>query len=296
MYSKLALSNYKYPIKTKLPMTTLTIGRILHQYSQYLTDYEIEKLRKVQQRPTEFATQVQELQRALFSEESDFMLDSGVDAKERSRGKNPMSQAYIDRITKKREAFGLPSLGESGYTVDEASELFCEEVVRHTKNYKELLDLKKRNGKQVVFVDMDNVLVNFQSGIDKISAEDKEKYEGDLDDVPGIFSLMEPYEGAIEAYEWLNKNFDTYILSTAPWDNPSAWTDKLLWVKKHLPKAAYKRLILSHNKQLAKGDFLIDDRTANGAGDFKGKHIHFGIKGERYENWKAVISYMKYLA
>lgn len=277
-------------------MTTLTIGKILNQYASFLSDYEIEKIRQVQRTPSDFNTQVLELQRALFDEESDFMLDSGTDAKDRSRGKNPMSQEYINRITKKREAFGVPPLSESGYIINNASELFCADVVRHTKNYKELIDLKKRNGKQVVFVDMDNVLVNFQSGIDKISAEEKEQYKGDLDDVPGIFSLMEPYEGAIEAYEWLNKNFDTYILSTAPWDNPSAWTDKLLWVKKYLPEAAYKRLILSHNKHLTHGDFLIDDRTANGAGNFPGKHIYFGKEGKGFEDWKAVISYMKYLA
>ncbi|RCU58911.1 hypothetical protein DU428_02295 [Oceanihabitans sediminis] len=143
---------------------------------------------------------------------------------------------------------------------------------------------------------MDNVLVNFQSGIDRISEEDKVKYEGHLDDVPGIFSLMEPNEGAIEGYRWLCEHFDTYILSTAPWDNPTAWTDKLYWVKKHLPDAAYKRLILSHHKNLAKGDFLIDDRTANGAGNFTGKHIHFAAEGKGFLDWKAVISYMKNLA
>jgi len=55
-------------------------------------------------------------------------------------------------------------------------------------------------------------------------------------------------------------------------------------------------VILSHNKHLAKGDFLIDDRTANGAGDFAGKHIQFGPEGKDFADWKAVISYMKHLA
>ena len=39
--------------------------------------------------------------------------------------------------------------------------------------------------------------------------------------------------GAIEAYEQLSQKYDTYILSSAPWDNPSAWSDKLVWVKKY---------------------------------------------------------------
>ena len=28
--------------------------------------------------------------------------------------------------------------------------------------------------------------------------------------------------------------YDVYILSSAPWKNPSAWSDKLEWVKKYL--------------------------------------------------------------
>jgi 5'-nucleotidase len=49
--------------------------------------------------------------------------------------------------------------------------------------------------------------------------------------------------------------FDTYILSTSPWENPSAWSDKLLWVKHHLGSICYKRLILTHHKNLNVGHF-----------------------------------------
>jgi 5'(3')-deoxyribonucleotidase len=148
----------------------------------------------------------------------------------------------------------------------------------------------KRMKMKTLYIDMDNVLVDFQSGIDSISEEERTKFKNDLDDVPGIFSKMIPVEGAIEAYVELTKHFDVYILSTAPWENPSAWTDKLLWVKKHLGKPAYKRLILSHNKQLNMGDFLVDDRTANGAGEFKGEHIHFLT--EKFQNWQDVVNYL----
>ena len=137
---------------------------------------------------------------------------------------------------------------------------------------------------------MDNVLVNFQSGIDALNDEEKEAFKDDLDDVPGIFSKMKPVDGAIDAYKKLSKYFDVYILSTAPWNNPSAWTDKLLWIQKYLGDLAYKRLILSHNKNLNVGDFLIDDRTANGAGDFKGEHIHF--LSDTFKNWDDVLDYL----
>ena len=52
--------------------------------------------------------------------------------------------------------------------------------------------------KKRLFFDMDGVLVDFQSGIDKLSDAEKKEYEGRLDEVPGIFGLMEPMEGAIE--------------------------------------------------------------------------------------------------
>ena len=106
----------------------------------------------------------------------------------------------------------------------------------------------------------------------------------------GIFSLMEPLEGAVASFKELSKHYDTYILSTAPWENPSAWSDKLLWVKKYLGAEAHKRLILSHNKNLNAGDYLIDDRLKNGVDKFAGEHIHFGT--EKFPDWKTVCEYL----
>jgi 5'(3')-deoxyribonucleotidase len=144
---------------------------------------------------------------------------------------------------------------------------------------------------KIVYVDMDGVLVDFQSGINSLSAEELKLYENNLDEVPGIFSRMKAIDGALEAFEKLNKHFDVYILSTAPWENPTALNDKLAWIKQNIGDLAKKRVIFSHNKHLNMGDYLIDDRTANGAGDFKGSHIHFGT--EQFPNWDSVLSYFK---
>ena len=95
---------------------------------------------------------------------------------------------------------------------------------------------------------------------------------------------------AIESYEELAQVYDTYILSTSPWGNPSAWHDKLLWVKQYLGEPAYKRLILSHHKNLNRGDFLIDDRTKNGADRFEGEHILFG--SDQFPDWPSVVNYL----
>ena len=143
---------------------------------------------------------------------------------------------------------------------------------------------------KTLYIDMDNVLVDFPSGIVRLSPEVRKQYEGDLDEVPGIFALMDPIPGAIEAFKMLSKHFDTYILSTAPWENPSAWSDKVIWVQKYLGDHAHKRLILSHHKNLNDGDFLIDDRLKNGVDKFKGEHIHFGQPD--FPDWKSVSSYL----
>jgi 5'-nucleotidase len=148
--------------------------------------------------------------------------------------------------------------------------------------------------RKTVYIDMDNVLVNFQTGIDCLSEQIKQEYEGRLDDVPGIFGLMEPMSGAIDAVKKLNEYFDLYVLSTAPWRNPSAWSDKAIWIQKYFgsePESLfYKKLIISHHKNLNKGDFLIDDRENNGAKDFDGELILFG--SERFKDWERVTEYL----
>ena len=145
--------------------------------------------------------------------------------------------------------------------------------------------------KKILYVDMDNVLVDFGSGIARLDASTLRQYDGRLDEVPGIFSMMEPMEGAVESFLLLAEWFDIYVLSTSPWENPSAWHDKLLWIKRYLGRAAYKRLIITHHKNLNLGDFLIDDRTKNGADRFQGEHIVFG--SPTFPNWETVVDYLK---
>jgi conserved hypothetical protein len=157
--------------------------------------------------------------------------------------------------------------------------------------YQEALEyLVKSVEMKIVYIDMDNVLVDFQSGIDALSEEMRVEYKGCYDETPGIFSKMKPKTGAIEAICALKEKYDVYILSTAPWNNPSAWSDKLNWVKQYLGETCYKRLILSHHKNLNKGDYLIDDRENNGAGQFEGELILFG--SDKFPDWDKVQKYL----
>jgi 5'-nucleotidase len=148
--------------------------------------------------------------------------------------------------------------------------------------------------KQIVYVDMDGVLVDFQSGIDRLADDAQAQYDGHYDDAPGIFALMDPKPDAIASYRELAGLFETYILSTSPWKNPSAWSDKVLWVQRYLGDVAHKRLILTHHKNLNAGDYLIDDRSNHGAESFGDRLILFG--SAEYPDWPAVMKHMRGVA
>ena len=149
--------------------------------------------------------------------------------------------------------------------------------------------------KKILYIDLDNTLLDFPSGIRQLTDEAREKYEGHYDDAPGIFALMDPVPDALEAYRELARHFDTFILSAVQWHNVSACHDKVLWVQKHLgiesEPAAYKRLILSHHKNLNRGDYLIDERSANGAGCFEGEWLQFGPDAA-FPSWTSVTDYL----
>ena len=152
---------------------------------------------------------------------------------------------------------------------------------------REMIKIKKK----IVYFDLDNTLVNFQSAIDELPLQVKESYNGELDNVPGIFSKMKPIDEMVQLFNKMadDTRYDVYILSTSPWDNPTAASEKVEWVKKYLPKA-YKNVILSHHKHLNVGDYLIDDRTANGAGEFGGELIQYGT--EKFPTAQSIKTYL----
>ena len=139
------------------------------------------------------------------------------------------------------------------------------------------------NKKQIIYVDMDGVLVDFESGIEQADSNLLKSYQGQYDNVPHIFSWMKPMPGGIEAFKKLNEKYDMYILTTAPWRNETALQDKKDWLNKHLGDIIKKKVIFSHHKELLMGDYLIDDRQCLG---FKGKQFLFG--SEEYPDWNSI--------
>lgn len=129
---------------------------------------------------------------------------------------------------------------------------------------------------------MDGVIADF----------DKRKAEGFDPEEPGFFLALEPFEEGLATFRRLVAvGHDVQIVSTGPWDTVTAWTEKRIWAENHLGEFAKKRVTLTHRKDWIHADFLIDDRTKNGAGEFMGKLILFG--GEEFPTWASVIHYFE---
>lgn len=147
---------------------------------------------------------------------------------------------------------------------------------------------------KIIYIDLDGVVADFEKGRSQHPLSTITPYIGRPDKLPGVYENLDPIADSIESVTELfnNPDFDVYFLSSAPWDNPEAWTHKRLWVAKYFDvKIIRKRLILSHHKQLLIGDYLIDDNEWNGASDFQGKWIHFG--SNEFPDWKTVLNYLK---
>lgn len=153
--------------------------------------------------------------------------------------------------------------------------------------------------KEILWIDMDGVLANFEKGVEMKTVDPfiREFYKSSPDRIPGIFRDLPPIEGAVDAVYQLHESgkYDMYVATAAPWGNPEAATDKRYWIERHFGRMFRKKMAITHLKHLLVGDYLIDDRTANGAGEFgkitgNGKHIHFGTK--EFPNWESVLNYL----
>lgn len=145
------------------------------------------------------------------------------------------------------------------------------------------------NSKDIIYVDMDGVVANFAKKWKKMYGTELDLYH--IPPTPtGFYSDLEVIPNSKNAIKTLSEYFDVYFLSTAEWNNISSWSDKRIWIEKHFGKYAYKKLILSHNKSLHIGKYLIDDRAIDTNLAFTGEFIHFG--SVRFQNWPMVINYI----
>ena len=157
--------------------------------------------------------------------------------------------------------------------------------------------------KKIVYIDMDGVLVDFSKAIDEWFEKHphlKERYKNNPDHIQGLFRNPPPVEGAIEAVKKLHKSgkYELFIATSAPWGNPMSGMDKRFWIEDYFGDIFHKRMFVTHRKDLLMGDYLIDDRLKNGAGEFSGELLRFGYdwendnKPNKYPTWESILDYL----
>jgi 5'(3')-deoxyribonucleotidase len=152
---------------------------------------------------------------------------------------------------------------------------------------------KAHDGKEVVWIDMDGVVADFESKATEYADmmdltfqefADQKHYRN----IVGFYRTLPILPGAKEAIQKLEDSgkYDLYFLSAPSWGNVSCFSDKRVWVGKHFP-TFHKKMALSFQKGHHLGHYLIDDRIKYGAGEFMGEHIQFG--NAEYPDWDAVL-------
>jgi len=156
--------------------------------------------------------------------------------------------------------------------------------------------------KKIIYIDMDGVLVNFNKSIKDFFIKYpylEERYKTNPDHIQGLFRNCEPIDGAIDAVNKLHESgkYDLFIATSAPWGNPMSAMDKRFWIEDHFGNLFHKKMFVTHRKDLLLGDYLIDDRIKNGAGEFSGELLQFGVNWENgkegaYPTWKSILDYL----
>jgi 5'-nucleotidase len=137
--------------------------------------------------------------------------------------------------------------------------------------------------KKIIHVDMDDVLCDYKGGF--VKAIERSPYNQYPQSVYGFYTSLAPIPGAVEAIKYLQSKYEVYIATRPSYMNPLCYTEKRVWIEKHLGLEICKNLAMTPNKNLLIGDYLIDDMPWFG---FKGKQILFG--SDEFPDWESVIT------
>ena len=155
--------------------------------------------------------------------------------------------------------------------------------------------------KKIIYIDMDGVIVDFGRAIEEwfeTHPHLEERYKTFPDHIQGLFRIAPPIEGAISAIKKLHESgkYELFIATSAPWGNPQSNADKRFWIEDYFGDLFHKKMFITHRKDLLMGDYLIDDRLKNGAGEFKGELLRFGLdwennnKPNEYPTWDSILT------
>jgi 5'-nucleotidase len=176
----------------------------------------------------------------------------------------------------------------------------------------------------LILVDMDATIADFENGFLRkwrdlypddyyIPIEDRTTYKiedqypekflekvSSIMKLPGFFYAMDPIPGSIEALqEMILMGYEVFICTSPIKENRDCVLEKYDWVHNNLGEGWLNRLIITKDKTILRGDYLIDDRPdIDGVCQSVWEHILFdqpynrANKSKRrlnWSNWKEVI-------
>ncbi len=141
-----------------------------------------------------------------------------------------------------------------------------------------------------VFIDSDGPVADFDKALKEANA-----HTDDFKHWPGTYLWLEPTLGesmGLNALETLDKTGDVrvWIATKTPSRTPYAYTEKVLWYRRHFPWLE-DRIILTHDKSLlgSSKDILLDDRPHKANADqFSGTFVFFDVDTP-FQSWTSFL-------
>lgn len=140
---------------------------------------------------------------------------------------------------------------------------------------------------KIVYIDMDGVLCDFMTPFN----ENRHNLEYPQSEI-GFFKNLKPIEGAIYAVNKLKQYYNVYILTRPSIHNLHCYTEKAEWIKTYLGFDMLEKTIISPDKSLLIGDYLIDDTDNANQKEFCGKWLHFN--SDSFKDWQSILDYLIY--
>lgn len=159
----------------------------------------------------------------------------------------------------------------------------------------------------LILVDMDCVLADFEEGHRRMCAEhglppvvearDRVCWDileavptvwrdtvKELWHAPGFFAGLDPIVGAVETlHTWSRQGHKVYICTAPLMNSETCAQEKLAWVRRHVGLEFVRRTIITADKTLVQGNFLLDDRPdITGDASPTWKHLLFATHANRF--------------
>lgn len=141
--------------------------------------------------------------------------------------------------------------------------------------------------KKIIYIDMDGVLCDLEKS-HKLYLERDPSQPYPQSNFE-FWHELDPIPHSIESFFKLEQEYNLYILSKPSIYNLMSYTGKAAWIKKNLGFQYLQKLILSCDKTLLIGDYLIDDSPELHK-DFKGEIIPFG--NDQFSTWIHITKYL----